>query len=174
MKPKTVGRADREKLDPAGQMAQHASRIPGLMLGAKVLTLNGEFPIQGLVRGDKLITRDSGTALIRAIHKQVVFRRVVKIGAGSLSRATPEDDVILVADQTVLLRDWRARAMFRKPQAIAAAGALVDGRHILDLGSQNITLFQIICDAPHIFYAQGLELGTSDVLAEMPKTRIAA
>ena len=174
MKPKTVGRAGKEKADPAGQMAQHASRVQGLMLGAQVLTLNGEKPVETLARGDKIVTRDSGIALIRSIHKQVLYRRAVKISSGSLSPARPQQDVVLAADQTVLLRDWRARAMYRKPQAIAAAGALVDGRHILDLGLRKLTLFQIFCDGPHIFYAQGLELGTSDVLAEMPKTRIAA
>jgi hypothetical protein len=173
MKPKTVGRAGREKLNPAGQMAQQASRVQGLMLGAKVLTLNGELPVQNLTRGDKLITRDDGAVVIRSIHRQTLHRRAVQINAGALSPSRPEEQVILVADQTVLLRDWRARAMYRRPQAVAAAGALVDGRHILDLGAQQMTVFQIFCDAPHIFYAQGLELGTSDVMAEMPKTRIA-
>ncbi len=174
MKPKTVGRAGREKLDPAGQMAQQFARIPGLMHGATVLTLNGEIAVQDLCAGDKLITRDSGTALIRAIQRQIVYRRTVRVTAGALSPARPEHDVMLLADQTVLLRDWRARAMYRKPQALAAAGALVDGRHIVDAGLQKLTVFQIYCDAPHIIYAQGLELGTADTVAQMPKTRIAA
>jgi len=174
MKPKTVGRAGRAKLNPAGHMAQRTLRYPGVLLGANILTMNGEIPVQRLCVGDRLITRDSGVAAIQSIFRHDVERRAVMVHAGSLSALRPDVDVVLAADQTVLLRDWRARVMYRRPQAVAAAGALVDGKFITDLGLRHMTLFQIYCDAPHIFYSQGLELGTADALAQMPKTRIAA
>lgn len=62
----------------------------------------------------------------------------------------------------VLIRDWRARALFNSEVALVAARSLVDGEFIIDLGEQETTLFQIFCDGPHILYCDGLELSTAD------------
>jgi len=62
----------------------------------------------------------------------------------------------------ILIRDWRARALFNSDRALVAARALVDGEFITDLGKVETTVYQIFCDGPHILYADGLELGTAD------------
>jgi hypothetical protein len=62
----------------------------------------------------------------------------------------------------VLVRDWRARALFNSERALVAARALVDNEFIADLGVKETTLFQVFCDGPHILYSDGLELGTAD------------
>jgi hypothetical protein len=52
--------------------------------------------------------------------------------------------------------------MFSADRALVAARTLVDGEFIRDLGQQEHTLIQLFCDAPHILYADGLEVSTAD------------
>lgn len=152
MKPKTVGRISGQ--DSA--QAQHL--IAGVMPGSLILTLDGEIPVEHLLPGDRIITRDTGTAVLRAIHRRQVMTRAVRITAGSLGDTRPDRDVTLPEDQQVLVRDWRAKALFGLRQAVVRAGALVDGEFILALGEQPMALFELEFDTPHVLYIDGLEL----------------
>ncbi|MGJ8626622.1 MAG: Hint domain-containing protein [Sulfitobacter sp.] len=161
MKPNTVGRVGGQ--DPhTGQYSPYTVLDTGLVQGAMLLTLDGEIPIEFLSVGDKLITRDSGTSKITHIQRSTRPVHSIAFAAGSLGDTRPERDAILAGDQMVLIRDWRARAMFNSERALVSARTLVDGEFITDLGMQNTTLFQVFCDGPHIMYADGLELGTAD------------
>lgn len=152
MKPKTVGRTDGS--DPVQAQSSPAGVMPGCIL----LTLDGEMPVEHLLPGDRVITRDTGTAVLRAIRKHRITTRAVRILAGSLGDTRPDRDVILPAAQQILVRDWRADALFGARCALARAGALVDGEFIQALGPRDMTLFELEFDAPHILYADGLEL----------------
>lgn len=161
MKPNTVGRdggTDRH----AGQFSPYAVLDTGLVQGAMLLTLDGEMPVEFVSIGDKLITRDTGIS--KVLHIQRTTRQVhcIALSAGSLGHTRPERDAVLAADQMVLVRDWRARALFNSERALVAARALVDGEFITDLGVRDTTLYQIFCDGPHILYCDGLELSTAD------------
>ncbi len=161
MKPNTVGRVG-ETDRHAGQYTRYAILDTGLVQGTTLLTLDGEIPVEFVSVGDKLITRDTGVSKI--IHIQRTTRKVrsIAFAAGSLGDTRPESDTLLAGDQMVLIRDWRARALFSSERALVAARSLIDGEFITDLGEQDQTLIQIFCDSPHILYAGGLELGTAD------------
>lgn len=130
----------------------------GILRGTVVLTLKGEMPVERLMPGDKVITRDSGVATVRAVEAMKTIVQTVKIKAGSLGQTRPEEDVVVPAQQDILVRDWRARSMFGKDQAIVSANQLVDGEFILDNGMQDAVLFQVCFDNSHVFYAGGLEV----------------
>ncbi|MGB7244951.1 MAG: Hint domain-containing protein [Sulfitobacter sp.] len=164
MKPNTVRRVDGNDRD-AGQTSPDIPAIAGLMSGAIILTLDGELPVEFLTSGDRIIARDSGTAIVETVREDIFEIDVVRLSAGSLGRNRPERDVILTAQQPILIRDWRARALFDRDQALVPVQALVDGDYVTDLGKQQVRLFQIRCAAPHVFYADGLELGTADTIA---------
>lgn len=161
MKPNTVGRVSGEK-SRTGQYMPYVSVDSGLIAGTKLLTLDGEIPVEILSIGDKLVTRDCGVS--KVVHIQRTTRKIhtIAFAAGSLGHTRPDCDTLLAADQMVLIRDWRARAMFSSERALVAARALVDGEFIIDQGEQEQMLIQIFCDGPHIIYAGGLELGTAD------------
>tara|TARA_R110002094_G_scaffold6743_9_gene15882 strand:+ start:142 stop:663 length:522 start_codon:yes stop_codon:yes gene_type:complete len=161
MKPNTVGRVGGQ--DPhTGQFLPYAVLDTGLLQGAMLLTQDGEIPVEFLSVGDKLITRDSGISKVTHIGRSTRAVHTIAFAAGSLGDKRPERDAVLAGDQMVLIRDWRARAMFNSERALVAARTLVDKEFITDLGMQETTLFQVFCDGPHILYADGLELGTAD------------
>ncbi|NNE51070.1 MAG: hypothetical protein HKN30_01550 [Sulfitobacter sp.] len=161
MKPNTVGRADGGDRQ-AGQFAPYATLDTGLVKGAVLLTLDGEIPVEFLSVGDRLITRDVGMSKIQHIQRTTRKVHQIALAAGSLGHTRPERDAVLAGEQMVLVRDWRARALFNSEVALVAARALVDGEYITDLGQQDTTLYQIFCDGPHILYSDGLELSTAD------------
>ncbi|QFT59479.1 hypothetical protein FIU94_11650 [Sulfitobacter sp. THAF37] len=161
MKPNTVGRVgDNDR--HAGQYSPYAVLDTGLVQGAMLLTLDGEIPVEFLSVGDKIITRDTGISKVMHIQRSTRAVHQIGLSAGSLGHTRPERDAILAGDQMVLIRDWRARALFNSERALVAARTLVDNEFITDLGTTETTLFQIFCDGPHILYADGLELGTAD------------
>ncbi|WP_299879425.1 Hint domain-containing protein [uncultured Sulfitobacter sp.] len=161
MKPNTVGReggTDR----PADRYTRYAVMDTGLITGTILLTTDGEIPVEHLSVGDKVITRDTGLSKVEHIQRSTRDIHTIALAAGSLGHTRPERDALLAGDQMVLIRDWRARALFNSDRALVAARALVDDEFITDLGVRETTLFQIFCDGPHILYADGLELGTAD------------
>lgn len=157
MEPKTVGRK-------RGQAPVDASlAMGGLPVGARILTLSGEMPVEHLMPGDRIITRDVGMAVLRNIRRRHLVTRAVKILAGSLGDTRPDCDVILPEDQHVHVRDWRARAMFNLPAALVPAAALVDGEFITALGEVEMDVITLIFDSPHVLYVDGLELAGHDM-----------
>ncbi|MBM2292903.1 Hint domain-containing protein [Sulfitobacter pseudonitzschiae] len=154
MKPKTVGRVE------SGQAPQLRAEIlhVGLVAGTILLTSDGEIPVEYLSAGDRIISRNAGLVTLKAVSTTRITSAAVAIAAGSLGQKRPETNVILPAAQQVLVRDWRAKALAGATQAVLPAGCLIDGEFITDLGVRTMTLIQLGFDAPHVVYADGMEL----------------
>lgn len=154
MKPKTVGRV-------FGQTTNNAhSHISGLPADSIIMTLDGERYVADLAPGDRVVTRDSGVALVKSISSVLISTKTVRILAGSLGHTRPERDVTIPSGQPVLVRDWRAHALFNQKQAMVPAYQLIDGEFITDAGEQELTLYRLSFDAPHVLYVDGLELAS--------------
>jgi hypothetical protein len=130
----------------------------GFAAGAIVLTLDGALPVEHLTPGDRVITRDVGMDILRDIRVARINCEVVEVMGGSLGHTCPDRDTVIPADQPVLVRDWRAPAMFGADQALVPARALADGEFIRRAGTRDLLLYRLDFDAPHILYVDGLEL----------------
>jgi hypothetical protein len=157
MKPKTVGRVGGH--DPqTGQLNPDLTATQGIASGSIVMTLDGEMPVEFLNSGDRIVTRDTGMSVIRSVRSFQTTCRAVRLRAGSLGHTRPDRDVVLSADQHVLIRDWRAEALFGGKRAMVPASRLIDGEFVTDLGEIDMLLYQIEFDSPHVIYVDGLEL----------------
>lgn len=156
MEPRMVRRAD-DTVQMRGETANVAV-AQGLAPEAIILTTDGELPIQYLSAGDRVITRDTGTSIVKSIRFAKVTCRAIALAAGSLGHTRPDRDVVLPAGQQILIRDWRAQALFGGKQAMVPVSRLIDGEYVSDLGEIEMTLYQIEFDAPHVIYADGLEV----------------
>jgi len=130
----------------------------GFLAGTILLTQDGEMPVEFLSPGDRIITRDRGFVPLHHITRAPQSVRAIRIAAGSLGDTRPDCDLILPAGQPVLIRDWRAKALFGTAQAMVRADALVDGEFICDLGPREMQLFQLHFDSAHVLYDGGLEV----------------
>ena len=130
----------------------------GLGAGTIILTLKGEMAVEHLRPGDRIITRDSGVAVLRQVRKTRQTVCPIMIRAGSLGHTRPDADLILPPGTSVHIRDWRAKALYGQPTANVPAQRLVDGEFVIALPKQDMTTFQLLFDMPHILYASGLEV----------------
>ncbi|WP_299628322.1 Hint domain-containing protein [uncultured Tateyamaria sp.] len=154
MKPKTVGRIESGKTPQLRTEFTHV----GLVAGTILLTADGEIPVEYLSAGDRVITRNAGMVALTSVQSTRITTEAVAIAAGSLGDTRPEHNVMLPAAQMVLVRDWRAKALRGASQAVMPAGCLIDDEYITSLGPREMTLVQLGFDAPHVVYADGLEL----------------
>ncbi|WP_137701953.1 Hint domain-containing protein [Marimonas lutisalis] len=130
----------------------------GFPLGSIILTLDGALPVEHLAPGDRIITRDRGMVLLGDVTSRRARVETVSIIGGSLGHTCPDDDTLIPADHKVLVRDWRAQALFGQPQALVPARDLADGEFVRLAGMRDMTLFDLSFDGPHILYVDGLEL----------------
>jgi len=155
MKPDTDG------LAPGIFPVQQDPDITGVPAGTLVMTRRGAVAVETLDPGDHIITRNTGFAPLTHIQRDTVEIPAILITAGSLGPTQPEHDLILPAAQPVLVRDWRARAIFGQAQALVRAEALTDGEFIRALGPREMQLIRLHFDRPRVIYAGGLELGAA-------------
>lgn len=154
MEPNTVGRF-------GGNARRQHAELSGLMAGAVIMTLDGEIPVEFLSPGDRVVTRDTGMAVVRAVHARHIIGDAVGIMAGSLGHTRPERDVLIPADQEILIRDWRAEALAGTRQAMIPAARLVDGQYVTLHSNVAMTVYDITFDRAHVIYADGLELASA-------------
>lgn len=141
----------------AGQHGLTATH--GIAAGTPVMTLDGALPVEFLMPGDRVLTR-AGMRILRAVDVAVLHDApMVRIGADTMAVDTPDADLMVIPDQPVLVRDWRARAFGSGAQAMVAAAQLVDGEFIRAETVAELRLFTLCFDAPVVIYAGGLELG---------------
>ncbi|NCO22395.1 MAG: hypothetical protein GW905_10445 [Rhodobacterales bacterium] len=146
-------------IDAAEKVAV-APALSGLCGGTSVLTLRGEIPVEDLVTGDRVITRDSGVAVLRAIEVTEVEVNPIRILAGSLGHTRPDRDMTVLPDAQLHLRDWRAMALFGRLNALVPASRLIDGEFVAQQPRCRMRVHTLTFDAPHIIYCDGVEIGT--------------
>ena len=150
----------------AGQMALRAEpAVLGLVAGTQVRTLDGLLPVEYLQPGDRIVTR-AGARRLEAVS--VVQRRmagVVRIRATTLGHDRPEQDLLLAPGQPVLIRDWRARALYGVEVAAIPASRLADGEFIVAEVQQQVRLYTLRFAEDEVIYAEGLEVSCTAITA---------
>lgn len=130
----------------------------GIAAGTPVLTLDGEMPVEFLSPGDRIITR-SGARVLRAVHLRVLTDApACRIRASSLGHDRPETDLFVAPDQGLVIRDWRAKALYGRPVAVIPARRLADGEYLSVVQAKDLRLFTLDFGSDEIVYAGGLEL----------------
>lgn len=132
--------------------------LQAMLAGTSVLTLEGELPVEFLQPGDRVLTR-AGMRRLKQVEVSVVQNaRVVCIAHGTLGVDRPAEDVMVSAAQQILVRDWRAKAMFGTNSAMIPAAKLADGEYIRGLTVAEARFFTLSFDEDAVIYASGLEL----------------
>ena len=135
----------------------------GICAGTTIMTLDGEIPVEHLSVGDRVITRDSGMSVIKAIHALDVKMQPIRIKAGSLGHTRPDRDMMVAPVARIHIRDWRAEALFGTATATVEAHRLVDGEFLSEQPSRDMKVFDLVFDREHILYADGVEVVSSAI-----------
>ena len=130
----------------------------GMAMATPVMTLDGLLPVEYLNPGDRILTR-SGTRRLRAIEMtRIQNARVVRISESTLGADVPLAAMLVTPDQPILIRDWRAKALYGVAQAMIPARRLVDGEYIRAEVVADLRLFTLHFEAAEVIYVGGLEL----------------
>ncbi len=135
----------------------------GICAGTTIMTLDGEMPVEHLTAGARVITRDSGMAILRRIDVHTTRLAPIRIKAGSLGHTRPDRDMIVAPGAQIHIRDWRAEALFGSATAIVDASRLVDGEFLAIQDSCDMTVYTLTFDRQHILYADGIEIASQAV-----------
>ncbi len=170
MKPKTVKRegssnAGAEKYFDTWVAPHPQALLRGICANALVVTMHGMRKVQDLRPGDDLVTRRGGAVPLLSVEETSIATRVIYVVAGSLGHYQLDRDTLLPAEQTVLVRDWRARFIGGSNRMLVTARDLVDGEYVRDIGFMPLTVYRLTCANPAVIYADGMELGTADTEA---------
>ena len=158
MGPKLARRIHEEQASK-DQNAQDVSAQSGLCADTIILTMDGELLARDIAPGDRIITRDAGMVKLLGVRRKRVMCDAVEIKAGSLGHTLPSHDITLPFGTEILIRDWRANAIYGTAQALIPAHELQDGEFIKIAHQQELEIIEFIFDTPHIIYAGGLEVG---------------
>ena len=77
----------------------------GLCAGTTVMTLDREVLVEHSSVGGRVITRDSGMSVIKAIHTRDVKMQPIRIKAGSLGHTRPDRDMMVFDREHILYAD---------------------------------------------------------------------
>jgi len=117
----------------------------GLGPGTEVLTTDGVLPVEFLTPGDRIITRDRGAVpLARLIVRNLPRHRMLRLRPSELDPTDRGRDALISDETRIVVRGWRARAMFGRAAALVPAHRLVDGVYLARLpGAGTTRLFQL-------------------------------
>jgi Hint domain len=144
--------------------------IAGMAAGSRVRTLEGELPVEYLVPGDRIVTRAGARRLVSISVRQARALDTVRVRASTLGHDRPESDLLLGPGQKIVVRDWRAKALYGVEVAAVPATRLADGELILRERQDVIRLFTLRFAEDEVIWAEGLELACPAVGAALPAT----
>jgi hypothetical protein len=128
-----------------------------MVAGTMVRTLEGVLPVEYLTPGDRIVTRNGARRLTSVSVQARKMVDLVRIRASTLGHDRPEQDLLVSPGQPILIRDWRAQAIFGAPVAAVPAARLADGEFV----------FMLRFDEDEVIYAEGLELACPAFLPEL-------
>jgi len=142
--------------------------LGGLSEGTRVLSSKGLVRVEKLRTGDRLVTRDLGMQTLRLVTERLVPQgEIVRIDPTAFEHAEAQKPLAVAPTQRILVRDWRAKAMFQKTRALVAARRLVDGELICIEAVGEHRMYSLHFDHLRIMYAGGFECGSATPVSRM-------
>lgn len=135
--------------------------------GTLLETPDGLKPVEALVAGDQVITKDSGAQPImwagsRNVSGARLYAmpdlRPVRIREGALGGNRPEGDLIVSPDHRMVVSGAKAEELWGESEVLVAARDLIDGTRIArDLGAKSVTYYHLMLEQHHVLIANGVE-----------------
>lgn len=134
----------------------------GFGASASIRTPRGDVPAKCLLPGEVVLTRRGPRRLqntvqrvLKPAQRHVVIKTEAFAGYGNR-------ELILLPEQRVLLRDWRAQILFGQDIATPPVFSLIDGENArYDVGS-FLVIQLLFFNQPEVVYVNGVELASAD------------
>ena len=138
--------------------------------GTLIRTEGGDVPVELLVPGDRVLTKDDGPLPIewrgqRDISGARLFAmphlRPIRLRTHAFFPQVPSEDLFVSPDHQLLLRGRAADQLFGTPEVLVPAKCLVNNRTItVDHHCKQVRYLHLMLDRHAIVWANGLETET--------------
>ncbi len=155
--------------DPAlpSRIAEGAEGVVCFTPGTLLETPTGLKPVETLVAGDSVVTKDSGAQPILWVGNRCVSGarlyampdlRPVRIREGALGNGRPNGDLIVSPDHRMLVSGQAALALWGEDEVLVAARDLINGNGVCrDMAAKSVTYFHLMLENHHVLIANGVE-----------------
>ena len=132
--------------------------------GTRIATLRGEVPVEALEPGDRVITRDNGSQIVRWCGRRDLQATAlaaapdlqpVLIRAGSLGPDSPVRDMMVSPNHRMLLNQPVAQLLFEESEVLVAAKHLAGMDGIQSVRTESVSYIHVMFDAHEIILADG-------------------
>jgi hypothetical protein len=125
--------------------------------GTRILTAAGERPIETLVPGDLVVTRDNGPRPVRWIGVSTVpgTGDFAPIAIAPTRLAGARRPLLVSPQHRVLHFGFEAELLFGTPEVLVAARHLVDGGDVQISPRPRVTYIHLMLDRHEVIYAEG-------------------
>ncbi|WP_284163128.1 Hint domain-containing protein [Frigidibacter sp. SD6-1] len=134
--------------------------MPCLTSGTFITTLRGEKPVEQLVPGDRVVTRDDGLQTVRSVRRRdfdygqlasAPHMQPVLVTVGAVSRGLPERE-LLVSPSLRILTQTAGR------DHLVAASEMTDGHAIRSCSVLGVRYVHVGFDRDEVILANGIWL----------------
>ncbi len=136
-----------------------------LCLGTQVETASGAMPVEQIVPGVMVLTRDAGYQPVRWIGRHHLrtaelqakpHLRPIRIRKGALGCGLPVRDLLVSPQHRVLVRDPLAELLFGDTEVLVAAKDLVNGQTVAVVEGGQVDYVHILFDRHQVVWSEGL------------------
>ena len=134
--------------------------------GTRLRTPDGEVPVEDLLPGDRVITRDDGAQPVLWIgHSYLTGARLhvspelrpIRIRRFALGGEVPDGELLVSPQHRVLVRGAAARALFNTDEVLVAAADLIDDQSICVAHSlRGLTYYHLLLARHQVVWANGV------------------
>lgn len=136
----------------------NVSAIPCFVEGTLIRTPAGDVPVERLVPGDLVITRDDGAQPVRWIGGRTVRAQgdfaPIRIRKGTFGNTR---DLLVSPQHRVLVRDGLAELLFGEGEVLVAAKDLVNDHSVTRRYGGEVTYVHLMFDRHQVVYSEGAE-----------------
>lgn len=144
-------------------------RPTGFVEGTLIRTEEGDRPVEYLLAGDRIVTRDNGICELRGTSTPVALDiDVVSFYPAQAPDDSAEPILVVPAMQQVAVEDWRAQVVFEQPSLATPAGSLIDGGLVRRETRKLVRLFRLHFDSPQLVLSNGFHLASEKTRAPQP------
>lgn len=144
-------------------------RPTGFLEGTLIRTAEGDQPVEYLLAGDRIVTRDNGVCELRGTSTLVACDiDVVSFLPADAGADTAEPLLVVPAMQQVAVDDWRAQVVFEQPSLATPAGSLIDGARVKRETRKLVRLFRLHFDSPQLVLSNGFFVASEKTRAPLP------
>ena len=138
--------------------------IPCFTPGTRIVTDRGDIPVEDLVAGDLVLTRDNGLQPLRWVGQRKLSLadlivqpklRPVRIAQGALGQGLPCREMKVSPQHRMLVEGWRAEMLFGEAEVLVAATHLTGLPGVEQVLTGGVTYVHIMFDRHEIVLADG-------------------